>query len=181
MPLRDQAGVLPSRQPAWVVCGTGPCRSPSQAHTGAFLEYHVANHPQPHPESPDISHEQEPGQPEAGQINAAIGPETARDTHLAGTMRAGEAGSVADDDRTRWAIEVGADVIGACGHKVGEVVAVRDDLVVVEKGFFMPVDFYIPKSAIHHNNVHGLYLNVTKDEALHHGWDVDPQRARCAS
>lgn len=101
-------------------------------------------------------------------------PENAEDSLTAGTMRASETGSVDDEEDSRWTIEVGADVIGTCGHKVGEVVAIRDDHVVVEKGFFMPTDFYIPKSAIQTNNDHGLYLNVTKDEALHYGWDVDP-------
>lgn len=105
-------------------------------------------------------------------------PENAEDSLTAGTMRASEAGSVDDEDDSRWTIEVGADVIGTCGHKVGEVVAVRDDHVVVEKGFFMPTDFYIPKSAIQKNNDHGLYLNVTKDQALHYGWDVDPGASR---
>lgn len=100
--------------------------------------------------------------------------ENADDSLTAGTMRAGEAGSINDDDDSRWTIEVGSDVIGTCGHKVGEVVAVRDDHVVVEKGFFMPTDFYVPKSAIRKNDDHGLYLNVTRDEALHFGWDVDP-------
>ena len=95
-------------------------------------------------------------------------------------MRAGEAGSMPDDDDSQWRIEVGSDVIGQCGHKVGEVVAVRDDVIVVEKGFFMPVDFYIPKSAIKRNNEHGLFLNVTKNEALHRGWDVDPRLARAS-
>ncbi len=119
--------------------------------------------------------------PELGEPSSAgaaisdhIRPENARDALTAGTMRAGEAGSIDDGDNSCWRIEVGADVIGTCGHKVGEVVAVRDDHVVVEKGFFMPTDFYIPKSAIQKNNEHGIYLNVTKDEALHEGWDVDP-------
>lgn len=105
-------------------------------------------------------------------------PENAEGSLTAGTMRAGDAGSIPDDDDSRWTIEVGADVIGTCGHKVGEVVAVRNDHVVVEKGFFMPTDFYIPKSAIQKNDDHGLYLNVTKDKALHEGWDVDPAASR---
>lgn len=110
-----------------------------------------------------------------------LGPQTERaDAAIAGTMRAGEAGSIPDRDQSAWHIEVGSDVIGHCGHKVGEVVAVRDDVIVVEKGFFMPVDFYIPKSAILKNNEHGLYLNVTKNEALHNGWDVDPRLARAS-
>jgi len=95
-------------------------------------------------------------------------------------MRAGDAGSIADSDDSEWVIEVGSDVIGQCGHKVGEVVAVRDDVIVVEKGFFMPMDFYIPKSAIQRNNDHGLYLNVTKNDALHRGWDVDPRFAKAS-
>lgn len=114
------------------------------------------------------------------RINSNLGPDSATGVALAGTMRAGDAGSVADSDDTEWQIEVGADVIGICGHKVGEVVAVRDDVIVVEKGFFMPTDFYIPKSAIKRNNEHGLYLNVTKNDALHRGWDVDPQMARAS-
>jgi hypothetical protein len=109
-----------------------------------------------------------------------LGPETESGVAPAGTMRAGEAGSVPSSDQTEWVIDVGSDVIGTCGHKIGEVVAVRDDVIVVEKGFFMPVDFFIPKSAIQRNNEHGLYLNVTKDEALHRGWDVDPASARAS-
>jgi hypothetical protein len=124
---------------------------------------------------------EEPDQGSAAHISEHLGPATDDGVAIAGTMRAGEAGSIASSDDTEWEIEVGADVIGNCGHKVGEVVAVRDDVIVVEKGFFMPVDFYIPKSAIQRNNDHGLYLNVTKNEALHRGWDVDPRFSRAAS
>lgn len=118
---------------------------------------------------------------DGADLTAHLGPENARsDSALAGTLIAGETAAAPDHDDREWRIEVGSDVIGHCGHKVGEVVAVRDDVVVVEKGFFMPVDFYIPKSAIQRNNEHGLYLNVTKNEALHRGWDVDPRLARAS-
>lgn len=113
----------------------------------------------------------------AAHISGHLGPATSIGSAPAGIMRAGDAGSIADSDDSEWVIEVGSDVIGQCGHKVGEVVAVREDVIVVEKGFFMPMDFYIPKSAIQRNNDHGLYLNVTKDDALHRGWDVDPHMA----
>ncbi len=96
------------------------------------------------------------------------------DPELAGTMRAGEVGPTDGRDDREWSIEVGTNVIGTCGHKVGEVVTIRPHCIVVEKGFFMPTDFYIPKSAIENIDDHGLYLNVTKEHALHHGWDVDP-------
>ncbi len=128
----------------------------------------------------DLDHVEEADQGSTAQINTHLGPGTATGVAPAGTMRAGDAGSIADSDDSEWTIEVGADVIGICGHKVGEVVAVRDDVIVVEKGFFMPTDFYIPKSAIQRNNEHGLYLNVSKNDALHRGWDVDPRMARAS-
>ena len=103
-----------------------------------------------------------------------IQAEAESDPELAGTMRAGDAGSTDDRDDREWSVEVGTDVIGTCGHKVGEVVTVRPHHIVVEKGFFMPTDFYVPKAAIENIDDHGLYLNVTKEHALHHGWDVDP-------
>lgn len=77
-------------------------------------------------------------------------------------------------------VHVGDDVIGSCGHKIGEVVAVRDDVLVVEKGFFMPVDFFIPRSAVQVTNEHGLYLSVSKADALHRGWDKDPALAKAS-
>jgi len=119
--------------------------------------------------------------PDPSQVSENIRSATASGAAIAGKIQTEDATTDPDDADDSWTIEVGADVIGTCGHKIGEVVAVRDRDVVVEKGFFMPVDFYIPKSAIHHNNEHGLYLNVSKDEALHHGWDVDPNPQRKAS
>jgi hypothetical protein len=152
-----------------------------QARNTATVESSVANNAERHPQPEDTIATGHADEPEGGEISSHVGPETSTGVAIAGTMRAGEAGSMPDDHPDKWVIEVGADVIGTCGHKIGEVVAVRDDHVVVEKGFFMPVDFYIPKSAIHHNNDHGLYLNVTKHEALHHGWDKDPEETRRAS
>ncbi len=131
--------------------------------------------------SNNIKHEESPQSTDPTAISDHIQPATASGASVAGVMASEEARSDTDDRGMASLIEVGADVIGTCGHKIGEVVAVRDDHVVVEKGFFMPVDFYIPTSAIHHNNEHGLYLNVTKDEALHRGWDIDPVPSRHAS
>lgn len=121
--------------------------------------------------------EHEPAE-SSGSVTAtltdAIQAEAEGDPELAGTMRAGDAASTDDRDDREWTVEVGANVIGTCGHKVGEVVTVRPHHIVVEKGFFMPTDFYVPKSAIVNIDDHGLYLNVTKEYALHHGWDIDP-------
>jgi uncharacterized protein (TIGR02271 family) len=44
----------------------------------------------------------------------------------------------------------------------------------VEKGFFFPTDYYIPMSAIASAGNGQVYLTVTKDAALHSGWDTVP-------
>jgi len=73
-----------------------------------------------------------------------------------------------------WTIPEGTDVIGVDDHKVGEVVAVHADYLVVEKGFFFPTDYYIPSRAVATYDGDKVFLNVTKDEALHQGWDSFP-------
>lgn len=74
----------------------------------------------------------------------------------------------------QWPIDVGVDVVGSCGHKVGEVVDIHDTYVVVEKGFFTPEDVFVPKTAIAKVGEHSLKLNVSRDVATHCGWDEDP-------
>lgn len=73
-----------------------------------------------------------------------------------------------------WTFAEGATVYGADGEKVGQVIALYGDFVVVEKGFFFPTDYYIPTSAVASYEGDEITLNVTKDEALHHGWDEIP-------
>lgn len=79
-------------------------------------------------------------------------------------------------DRTneQWQLREGTEVVGADGDKVGKVIAVHPDYVVVEKGFFFPTDYFIPTSAIANYDGDKAYLAVTKDEALNSGWDMQP-------
>ncbi len=80
-------------------------------------------------------------------------------------------------DRTsteQFSITEGTDVYGSDGEKVGSVVAVQPNYVVVEKGFFFPTDYYIPMSAIATHEEGQVYLNVSKDAALNQGWDAEP-------
>ncbi len=74
----------------------------------------------------------------------------------------------------QYQIAEGTDVVGADGGKVGEVVAVQPNYIVVEKGFFFPTDYYIPTSAVANYEDGQIYLSVTKDEALNQGWDTEP-------
>jgi uncharacterized protein (TIGR02271 family) len=71
-------------------------------------------------------------------------------------------------------ISVGDDVYGSDGDKVGSVAEVQSGYIVVEKGFFLPTDYYIPLSAIASASGGQVYLSTTRDAALNSGWDVVP-------
>src|SRR5215207_280988 len=71
-------------------------------------------------------------------------------------------------------INVGDDVYGSDGDKVGTVAEVQPSYIVVEKGFFFPTEYYIPTSAIASASGGQVYLNVAKDAALNSGWDTVP-------
>jgi len=79
------------------------------------------------------------------------------------------------DNRETLNITGGMDVFGSDGEKVGSVSGVEGDYMVVSKGFFFPTDYYIPTSAIESAGDDGVYLNVTRDEALNQGWDAVPE------
>jgi len=79
------------------------------------------------------------------------------------------------DNRETLTITGGTDVFGSDGEKVGSVSGVEGDYMVVSKGFFFPTDYYIPTSAIQSASDDGVYLNVTRDEALNQGWDAVPE------
>ena len=79
-----------------------------------------------------------------------------------------------DRDINQWVPQVGTDVIGADGEKVGEIDAVERDYFIVRKGFFFPQDHYIPMTAVSSYDDDKVYLNVTKDEALEQEWTNPP-------
>src|ERR671912_2717632 len=71
-------------------------------------------------------------------------------------------------------INIGDDVYGSDGDKVGTVAEVQSSYIVVEKGFFFPTDYYIPMSAVSSASGGQISLNVSKDAALNSGWDTVP-------
>jgi uncharacterized protein (TIGR02271 family) len=71
-------------------------------------------------------------------------------------------------------IQVGDDVYGNDGEKIGSVAEVQSSYLVIEKGFFFPTDYYIPVTAITQVGDGQVMLNVSKDAALHSGWDTVP-------
>jgi uncharacterized protein (TIGR02271 family) len=71
-------------------------------------------------------------------------------------------------------VTVGDDVFGSDGEKVGRIAELYPGYLTVEKGFFFPSDYFIPRQAIQSVQGNEVYLNVTKDAALHSGWDQVP-------
>ncbi|MDP9358203.1 MAG: DUF2171 domain-containing protein [Chloroflexota bacterium] len=76
--------------------------------------------------------------------------------------------------REQWTFAEGNEVVGADGEKIGEVIAVHQTYVLVQQGLFLPVDYYIPTTAIANCDGDTITLNVTKDAALDQGWDAVP-------
>lgn len=72
------------------------------------------------------------------------------------------------------AIVPGATVYDLNADKVGTVVSTDGAYVVVEKGFFFPKDYYIPVDVIADTDQSGIYLSITKNDALDQGWDQQP-------
>ncbi len=111
-----------------------------------------------------------------GSINELLTERTEQEApQTTTTVERVDGAEASDDVVDEVAIEVGLDVVGSCGHKIGEVVDVRPDHLVVEKGFLVPEDVYIPKSAIASADEHHLTLNVSRDTSEHSGWETDPE------
>lgn len=66
----------------------------------------------------------------------------------------------------------GMDVVGVDGDKIGKIVAVDNQQIVVEKGFFFPSDHAIPMSAVEAADDDKVYLNVSKDQVLNQTWNT---------
>lgn len=71
-------------------------------------------------------------------------------------------------------VQPGTGVYGSDGEKVGNVIEADRDYLVVEKGLFFPTDYFVPVSAIATADGDRVTLTVSRDEALHQGWDRDP-------
>ncbi len=117
----------------------------------------------------------------------------ARESALAGDVRSGDLldsepeigievsdgadGIGIDAEGREFDINIGQDVIGSDGNKIGEVVDVLENHLVCEKGFFNPEDIYIPKEEISSYDEYHLRLRVTRDEVNRAEWDEYPDNS----
>lgn len=95
---------------------------------------------------------------------------------VAGTIRIGAPDADSDEhgglDRE---VQQGASVLCKNGEKIGEVVDVEKDYLVVEQGFFIPRDIYIPASIIARHDGNNLYLTMTMEEFDKVDWSQEPE------
>jgi len=55
-------------------------------------------------------------------------------------------------------------------EKLGKIVRMQDNQLLVEKGFFFPQDYWVPVSAVENADDDNVYLNVDKDQVLAQRW-----------
>ncbi len=72
------------------------------------------------------------------------------------------------------AVPPGRIVYGADGEPIGTVESSDDSYVMVESDD-MPMTFSIPVDAIVETREDGVYLSVTRDDALRQGWGEPPE------
>jgi uncharacterized protein (TIGR02271 family) len=72
-------------------------------------------------------------------------------------------------------ISIGNEVFGSDGEKVGTVAEIYPGYITVEKGFFFPTDYFIPRAAVQNARDGQVFLAVSKDATLHSSWDRIPE------
>lgn len=71
-------------------------------------------------------------------------------------------------------IETGTTVYGSDNEKIGDVASVGDDHFVIEKGFILTTDIYVPMSAVAAVDNDGIRLTITKDQVENEDWSEAP-------
>ena len=71
-------------------------------------------------------------------------------------------------------IQTGTDVYGSDGEKIGSVAGVADNYFVIEKGFILTTDIYVPMSAVRDVEDDRVVLSMTKDEVENANWSNEP-------
>jgi hypothetical protein len=83
----------------------------------------------------------------------------------------------------QWNVKEHDEVRTGDDHKLGKVVAFWPDMVgpthlVVESGFLVHHDYYIPMEAVTTYDGDRLFIDATKEQVKERGWDVPPIHPR---
>ena len=71
-------------------------------------------------------------------------------------------------------IQTGATVYSSDNEKIGDVARIADDHFVIEKGFILTTDIYVPMSAVAGVDDDGIRLAITKDQLENEDWSAAP-------
>ena len=71
-------------------------------------------------------------------------------------------------------IPLGATVEGADHACFGHVAGAYRNYLIVERGFFLPIDYYVPMRAVRGVDGETVTLGVSRDVALTQGWEYPP-------
>ena len=75
------------------------------------------------------------------------------------------------DAQQPWVVTGGLDVIGSDGEKLGEVQEVADRSFIVRPGWLVPDAPSVSLAAVTQVDANAVYLDVTKEDVLSHGWE----------
>lgn len=71
-----------------------------------------------------------------------------------------------------YQIQTGTAVHGSDGEKIGDVSGVADDYFIIEKGFILTTDVFVPMSAITSADDDRIELSFTKDQVENQEWSA---------
>jgi len=82
---------------------------------------------------------------------------------------------VIDNPQDAWAFEVGQEVRGADGERIGKIVTVSPRHIQVEHGRVFKHDYSVPKSAVHSIVDGVVFLGVPAEAVERAGWETAPE------
>jgi uncharacterized protein (TIGR02271 family) len=76
--------------------------------------------------------------------------------------------------KTATPIQLGWDVFGSDGEKIGTIAAVENNYFIIEKGFIFTEDVFVPTSAISRVEADNVHLYLTKSQVETQDWSAPP-------
>ncbi|MDQ2688946.1 MAG: DUF2382 domain-containing protein [Chloroflexota bacterium] len=74
-------------------------------------------------------------------------------------------------------LQLGANVYGSDGEKIGEIAEVQSNYFIIEKGFIFTTDMYLPTSMVTSTDEDAVHLSMTKAEIEDGDWSNPPALA----
>jgi uncharacterized protein (TIGR02271 family) len=76
--------------------------------------------------------------------------------------------------KTTTPLQLGWDVFGSDGEKIGTIAALESNYLIIEKGFIFTEDIYVPLSAISRVEDDDVHLALSKSQVEMEDWSAPP-------